>query len=409
MIKLFAVLSCLPGRACLTVVLALVLLLPAGASRADEHQATTQELERLQAQLRELRAALEAGRKQQKDLRTELRISEREIGTLSKSIARLGRRSQEQAAELQELMQRADDLQIGLTSERSALAAQVRATFIAGRQEQLKLLLTQQNPAVAGRALVYYEYLNRTRTERIAAVTQRLEELERVRHTIAHRKEELDGLRVQQLQERRALEELRAAHAALLEQVSVDVRDKGLALKRLLEDEQRLRQVLHELDRPRVDVPAPVKAEAHGTNGARGPFTGLQGKLPWPASGTLAANFGAPRNLGDLRWRGVFIAAPEGQEVRAIAHGQVVFADWLRGFGQLLIIDHGNGYMSLYGHNKSLQKGAGAWVESGEVIATVGNSGGQDQYGLYFEIRHNGEPVNPGIWCRSMPDQQGRG
>lgn len=407
MIKLFAVLSRLSGRTCLTGVLTLVLLLPASASRADERQAKAQELERLQAQIQELRAALEAGRRQQKDLRTELHTSEREISTLTESIARLEQRSQKQAGELRKLMQRENDLQTGLASERSALTAQVRAAFTAGRQEQLKLLLTQQDPAVVGRTLVYYEYLNRMRAERIAAVTQRLEELEQVRQTIAHRKEELDGLRVQQQQERRALEELRGVRAALLEQVSVDIQDKGLALKRLLEDEQRLQQVLHELERARVDAAA--KAEAQGTNGAHGSFADLKGKLPWPAPGPFGANFGAPRNLGDLRWRGVFIAAPEGQEVRAIAHGQVVFADWLRGFGQLLIIDHGNGYMSLYGYNKNLQKGTGAWVESGEVIATVGNSGGQDQYGLYFEIRHNGEPVNPGLWCRSMPDQEERG
>lgn len=407
MIKFFAVFPCLFGRAGLSGVLVLALLLPATVSSADERQAKAQELHRLQAQIQQLRAALEAGRKQQKDLRTELHTSEREISTLSESITRLERRSQEQAGELHKLMQREKDLQTGLVSERGALAAQVRAAFIAGRQEQLKLLLTQQDPAVAGRTLVYYEYLNRARAERIAAVMQRLQELTQVRHTIAHRREELDGLRAQQQQERRALEELRVVRAALLEQVSSDVRDKGHALKRLLEDEQRLQQVLRELERPRVDALA--KAETHRTNGARGSFADLKGKLPWPAPGPLGANFGATRNLGDLRWRGVFITAPEGQEVRAIAHGQVVFADWLRGFGQLLIIDHGGGYMSLYGYNKNLQKGTGAWVESGEVIATVGNSGGQDQYGLYFEVRHNGEPVNPGIWCRSMPEQQGRG
>jgi septal ring factor EnvC (AmiA/AmiB activator) len=131
------------------------------------------------------------------------------------------------------------------------------------------------------------------------------------------------------------------------------------------------------------------------------PFSRLKGKLPWPVQGKLAARYGANRKAESLTWRGVVIDAEEGREVKAIYNGRVVFADWMRGFGLLLIVDHGNGYMSLYGHNQSLYKNVGDVVRKGEAVATVGNSGGRETPGLYFEIRHNGVPDNPVLWCRA--------
>lgn len=401
--------SCWLRRACL-IIAPLVLLLTGGpglvnATPAAERQAKAQELQRLREQIRSLHAALDADQAQRKDLRAELHTAEQGIAKMSRIIAELEQQAGAHAAELQRLVQREETLRTELSQERTALVAQVRSAFIAGRQEQIKLLLNQQDPIAAGRTLVYYEYLNRARTERIATVTGRLHELEQVRADILQRQEELDGLRAQHLQQRQALEEFRQVRTALLERVNSEIRDRQVELKRLLEDETRLRQVLRELDRPRPATPPSAPAPAD----PKGPFAGLKGTLSWPVSGALLATYGATRSVGDLRWRGVLIGAPEGQAVRAIARGQVVFADWLRGFGQLLIIDHGGGYMSLYGHNKSLQKRVSEWVEPGEVIAVVGSNDGQAEPGLYFEIRHNGEPVDPGLWCRSSPAGGSRG
>ena len=137
--------------------------------------------------------------------------------------------------------------------------------------------------------------------------------------------------------------------------------------------------------------------------GERKAFAGLRGKLKWPSRGRLANRYGSRRKEGKLKWQGVMIKAPEGTEVTAISHGRIAFSDWLRGFGLLTIIDHGDGYMSLYGGNQSLYKEVGDWVEAGDVIASVGNSGGHRETALYFEIRHNGKPTNPLKWCRNKP------
>ena len=131
-------------------------------------------------------------------------------------------------------------------------------------------------------------------------------------------------------------------------------------------------------------------------------FASLKGKLYWPALGTVRALFGKPRKVAKIKWNGVIIKARRGNNVRAISHGRVAYADWLRGYGLLIIIDHGDGYMSLYGHNEDIRKETGDWVEEGEIIGSVGNTGGQAKTGLYFEIRHNGKPTNPKIWCRKV-------
>jgi len=136
----------------------------------------------------------------------------------------------------------------------------------------------------------------------------------------------------------------------------------------------------------------------------RRPFAKLKRKLPWPVAGKLAAGFGDRREVGDLRWRGAFIAASANRDVRAVAHGRVVFADWLRGFGLLIIVDHGDEYMTLYGHNQALYKAVGERVAPGDVVASVGDTGGMDRSGVYFELRHKGEPQNPQNWCAGTPD-----
>jgi septal ring factor EnvC (AmiA/AmiB activator) len=225
-------------------------------------------------------------------------------------------------------------------------------------------------------------------------------------------------LRDQRAGQLQALQESKAARRQILVKLGAEIKTKQQRLEALLQDERNLSELVIKLRRALAAIPpepAPVPPPALSTPSAPpssaratgpappegAPFVRYKGRLSWPARGKITARYGSSRQVGALTWRGVMIGAEEGGEVKAIYRGRVAFADWLRGFGLLIIIDHGDGYMSLYGHNQNLAKGVGDWVERGDVIATVGNSGGEDSAGLYFEIRHNGVPDNPLQWCRA--------
>ncbi|MEX1033351.1 MAG: peptidoglycan DD-metalloendopeptidase family protein [Cellvibrionaceae bacterium] len=176
----------------------------------------------------------------------------------------------------------------------------------------------------------------------------------------------------------------------MLARLNESIETKDQELQQLARDRQYIEQLMTEI----------VATVGHqNTFNSDAPFAELRGKLPWPAEGQIAHSFGSERVAGKMKWDGVLIRASEGEPVKAIHHGRVVFADYLRGHGLLIIVDHGEGYMSLYAHNQTLKKAVGNWVEAGEVIASVGSSGGQRQAGLYFEIRQHGRPTNPGTWC----------
>jgi murein hydrolase activator len=375
-----------------------LLLTPAGALQADApRQRAAGELERLQERIGELRTTLGAARKREGDLRAALQQSEQAIARVSGTLRDLERQAAAQRAELHRLAERREALEVRLGAQRAGLAALVRSAHAMGHQEQMRLLLSQQDPGAVGRTLVYYGYLNPARAERIEGVARDLEALQALRAASARHQRELERLRERQSVEVQAREQQRAARAEVLAALTREIRAQGEELEGALADERRLRELLERLGRASARPKAPVP---------HGPFAAGKGQLPWPAEGRLAARFGAPR-VGDLKWRGVLIAAPGGTDVHSIAPGRVAFADWMRGLGLLIIIDHGAGYMSLYGHNASLLRSVGDPVEAGEAIATVGDSGGQEQPGLYFEIRQNGQPVNPAAWCRSIPHEQG--
>lgn len=347
-----------------------------------------QRLEAVRAQIRELQSVLKRSHTKRGELQDNLQRIETQLGDVAGSLHRIDGELEQGTRELKALKTRRGKLRGDLTEQRGLLAAQVRAAYAMGRQEQIKMLLNQQDPARVGRVLVYYDYFNRARAQQIGQVRTTLQELDQVELRITSKNVELATLRDRQLNEQQTLQEGRKARQTLLDHLNRDIKTTGGQLARLQEDEQRLVRLLQDLARR----PAAENAE-------RTAFAKLRGKLQWPTNGKLAVRFGERRPVGKLRWQGVLIDAPEGREVHAISHGRVAFADWLRGFGLLLIIDHGDGYMSLYGHNQSLFKETGEWVEPGEVIASVGASGGQSESGLYFEIRKNGRPVNPQRWC----------
>lgn len=366
---------------------------PAGSSK-DPQQANA-ELAKLRARMTELQQQLEATRAQEPDLARKVREVEQRIGRLNGSLRSVEAQLRKGERRLGELQDSYADTNAELESERQLLARQLRAAYMLGRQEQVKLLLNQEDPARFGRTLTYYRYLNQARLARIDKVEAMLQRLGDLQRDIATQRDTLAQTETRQLAEMAELDQERQRRESLLSQVQAEIRDKGDQLVQMQKDEKRLEQLIQDLQRALADL-AP-------SGGQRQPFAKLKHKLPWPVSGRLTANFGDRRDVGNLRWRGAFIAAPASREVHAVAHGRVAFADWLRGFGLLIIIDHGDDYMTLYGHNQALFKQVGEWVAPGEVIASVGDTGGMPQTGVYFELRHKGEPINPTAWCAGSP------
>jgi len=369
---------------------ALCLLLYVTASVADEHEA---QLARVRARLQSLQTELNATKGKRDAVREEINGLERKIGTLLNEQRGTERRLQTEEQRMKTLREQASSARRRLEANRDGLARQVRAQYVAGRQEHLKLLLNQQDPAAAARMLTYYHYLHRARLERISSTRTALTDLSAVEKRVETKQQELLALRETQLSRKTELEASRARRGELLASLDRRVNAQSQELDHLREDQARLTRLVDEIKVAYAEVPFPTDI--------KGAFGTLRGKLPLPAKGRLLARYGDPKAVGNLKWRGLFVGAEEGATVRAVSRGRVAYADWLRGFGLLLILDHGDGYMTLYGHNQSLTKQAGEWVEAGDVVARIGNTGDTPQAGLYFEIRHNGEPRDPLLWCRT--------
>lgn len=330
-----------------------------------ERDSTSQALRRIELDLAGVQAQLSSLRGQQ---RLEL-VRQQEIGAETTQVRRR------------------------LSTEQDALARQVRLSFMTGREELFKLLMSQEDPARLGRMLVYYDYFNRTRSERIAVVNSELEALRSLEQQSAATERRLAELERSHAAELAKLGEAREGRQRVLDSIEASIAGGGAEVARLRSEEARLTALLDELRRALDEFP--VNSDQ--------PFTAQRGQLVWPSTGRLVGDWGRPRAGSTLTWNGVLIEAEAGTPVRAIYHGRIAFADWLNGLGLLVIVDHGDGYMSLYGHNQALLRESGDWVTPGEAIAEVGDSGGQARAGLYFEIRRNGRPVNPHGWLRGSP------
>jgi septal ring factor EnvC (AmiA/AmiB activator) len=371
------------------------------AAPAADAKAKAAELEQLRTRLKELRSGLAEARGRQGSVQEQLRQSEQEIGRATRELARIDQDLATGTARLTTLQDQEQTQQAVIAAQRAGLANQVRAAYLLGRQEPLKLLLNQEDPARLDRALAYYGYLNRARVARIAAVQAQVQALKTLETQIMQENSHLQELRAQQVVEAESLRNTRQERQALLAAVSAEIQDKGTQITRMEQDERGLQNLLQDLQQALADFPDTAAANSQ-------PFARLKGQLPLPVRGRVATRFGATRGEGMPPAHGLLIEVSEGSAVRAVARGRVAFADWLRGFGLLIIIDHGGGYMSLYGHNQSLYKDTGETVTAGETIASAGASGGQAQNGVYFEIRQQGQPVDPLAWCRTGSNEQAR-
>jgi septal ring factor EnvC (AmiA/AmiB activator) len=277
-----------------------------------------------------------------------------------------------------------------IAAQRSALAAQLRAAYLIGREEPLKLLLNQQDPATAGRMFAYYGYFGRARAGELDRISASVRELDTLDAQVAGEEQRLADLETERRADLDHLEQARARRNEALTNLKAQSRSRAQMLERLQREQSGLTSLLRELRRALEKFPVDSSS----------PFAQLRGKLAWPVSGQVVARYGETR-AGAVKWDGVLFATERGAQVRAIYPGRVIFADWLPGLGLLTIIDHGDGYLSLYGHNERLFKGVGDSVSAGEAISAAGDTGGSTRPELYFEIRRDGKPIDPAPWFKS--------
>lgn len=377
---------------CLLAAAMLVAGVPAAGATAAPQEATQadpQQREALRRAIDELQRQQQQTRARRDSVSAELATLEKQIGSLASRLRSLSRERQQLKARHAGLMEARKAQQATLERTRQELAALVRAAYLAGREERLKLFLNQGDPALLNRILAYHDYFTRARSEKLQQLQQSLEEVARLSREVTAQQQALDQLAKQAAEERQRLEARNRERKAVLARLERQLRDESERLRRMQEDEKRLARVVEQSQLALQELKLPEQRK----------FRERKGRLTWPLSGRLAVTFGTEK-IGNLRWDGVIIRAPEGREVKAVHSGRVAYADWLRGYGLLIIIDHGDGYMTLYGHNQSLFKETGDWVSEGEVIGLAGRSGGLRKPGIYFGIRHKGKAVNPVRWCR---------
>ena len=278
-----------------------------------------------------------------------------------------------------------------LDERRLRLARAVRASYRFSRRDSIARLLNLDSLLDIDRVLACHSIIERAHAEKIRGIAAAVSRLEAQEARVAEEAATIAALLDERQHGLAELEERRAARASAMQALAARIRDHESIAERLRTDERRLVELIDALYASLTDAALKIHDQR--------PFEELRGKLPWPVNGALLASYGAPRSESGLTWQGVLIGAPAGEAVRSIHRGRVAYADWLRGFGLLLIIEHDGRFMSLYGHNQTLTRETGDWVEPGEIIATVGDSGGNPRPALYFEIRRTGSPVNPGRWC----------
>ena len=415
-----------------------------GPAFADERAQTQQQIDATRKDIAELQKTLGTLQAERSGVQKELRTTETEMGKLEKQVEALQKELKKTEGELERLDGEKAKLQAARVEQQRLIAIQARAAYQSGRQEYLKLLLNQQNPEKFARTLTYYDYLSQARLEQLKRFNQTLQKLAGVEKDINlqqaqllvqqgnldSQREDLDKVRKerqvalaklndqykqgdQKLQARQQDQEdlakvLKTIEETLARQAREAEEARQKALLAAQEAEQRRQReaaaaAAREAPTPARQAPRAPTGPMVSSSGESfgGAFASARGKLPWPVDGRLLARFGETRG-DDVRtkWDGVMISASAGSQVHAVHGGRVVFADWLRGAGLLVILDHGNGYLSLYGHNQTLLKSAGDVVKAGDAIATVGTSGGQSTPALYFAIRQQGKPTDPSQWCR---------
>jgi septal ring factor EnvC (AmiA/AmiB activator) len=374
---------------------------PAAGAAGPGPKEKEKELTELRGRIEALQKSLAEAEGSKSEAADALRESERAISETNRALRELAEQTREINGRLAEIGADSRRSEEALKTQQLLLARLLYQQYLGGQVEPLKLLLNREDPNDIARRLHYFGYVSRARAQLIGATRRNIAQLRELSLDAGQKSEELAAVTAESKALRAQLEREKRARSQVLTRISRDVQRQRREIGTLKRDETRLAQLVERLAKlvarskpaPRVRnerVPQPGVVESA--------FTELKGKLNLPVRGELANRFGSPRADGGVVWKGLFITARTGEEVRAIADGRVVFADWLRGFGNLLIVDHGDAYMSLYGNNEALYKRVGDDIRGGDPVAAVGASGGNAESGLYFELRHQGRPLDPLDW-----------
>ncbi len=360
-----------------------VLSLPANAQQSTQKQ----KLSNIKQQIQKQKASLDETNQQQKEIENRLKKDELAIAASAAEMNKTKQQKRDVEQTLKTLSAKQAKLKKQKKQQENALAEQIRTAYTNGQHDYLKLLLNQEEPGKVQRSLTYYQYLNDARVDSIESFEQVIKQLQEVELEQQKQQANLEQLISKQQQQKNQLEDQRQQRKQTLKKLNSQILSSKQRLQKLESEEKSLIQTL-----------ARIQAKARQQKTLVG-LKKLKKQLFWPVKGRIKRSFGSKKQ-GYLRWKGVLLSARLGDDVKSIHNGTVLFADWLKGYGLVIVLDHGDGYMSLYGHNQALLKNVGDHVEIGEPIALAGQSGGQSQTGLYFEIRHKGKPVNPKIWCR---------
>lgn len=384
------------------------MLYTAASALAAPADAKREELKGLQERIQALQRDLAKTEGSRADAAEELRETEKAISDANRSLRELnGERARAQAS-LDNLTLQSQKLSSRIAAQQAQLGRLFTRQYYAGETDALRHLLSGDDPNQLARDAHYLRLLSHAKAGLIRDLGGILEEKKHLASLAHDKTAELAEIEKNQQRERSDLVEQQKQRQAVLARISDRIKTQRREVEKLKRDEKRLARLIEGLGRivAKPKPPASSRAQAPALRNERTPdsalpadaFARLKGRLALPTRGELANGFGTPRQDGGTTWKGVFIRADGGAEVKAIAPGRIVFADWLRGFGNLAVVDHGDGYLSVYGNNESLYKAVGDPVKAGETIASVGNSGGNPETGLYFELRHLGQPIDPLKW-----------
>ncbi|MFL0810065.1 MAG: peptidoglycan DD-metalloendopeptidase family protein [Agarilytica sp.] len=346
-------------------------------------------LKQLKATIQALRNELEAARNDRDDINKTLENAEKDIGELSKRANKIKKELDKRQHNLNDLRDERGQLEKNKTQQQSLVGDYINSAYRLGQQGNLRLLLNQEDPSRVSRNLRYYDYFVEARSEKIRAFLSTIERINQIEPEIAYQTEKVrqDFGALQSQKEK--LKGAQNTRRQLLSKIEKQINNQDQKLRSKMEDRRQLQRLLSKV----IENIADIKPENNNAS-----FSSLKGSLPWPASGRVVRRFGSNRITNKMKWEGLLIKSNAGEPVRSVHYGRVVFSDYLRGHGLLIIVDHGAGYMSLYAHNQALYKELGEWVEQGDTIASVGNSGGRQDSALYFELRYQGRPTNPQSW-----------
>ena len=372
------------------VALTAACLLTPAAGAAQDAKKTEADLRALKSEIDKVASQVRSDKAAKDRLARELRTTEMSVSEVRRSLDELREDRAEHARRRAALAEDKRRRQADLARERESLAGQLRAAYLIGSEEPLKLLLNQKDPARAGRMFAYYSYFGRARAEQIDRINANLARIDQLDKDVAAEDEQLAAVEARRKAELGKLDSARTERGKVLASLQAESRERAQSLERMKREQGALEKLLRELK-------AAIQRFPPDTSTA---FGRLRGQLAWPVEGRLVARFGETRS-GTVKWEGVLVSAERGAPVRAVYQGRVLYADYLPGLGLLTIVDHGDGYLSLYGHNDRLYKAAGERVSAGEPIAAAGDSGGRAKPELYFEIRRAGKPVDPRPWFKA--------